>query len=72
MNAWSISIEHLCGGYGGRLVLEDFSAELPKTIDQIETEPEKCENMLKEQKKLFEERFSYDVVTKRLLELFET
>jgi len=32
MNAWSISIEHLCGGYGGRLVLEDFSAELPAGV----------------------------------------
>ncbi len=29
MNAWSIDIEHLCGGYGDRLVLEDFSAGMP-------------------------------------------
>ena len=67
----SAMVEYTDNGRTGFL-LRDFSAELPKTIDQIETEPEKCENMLKEQKKLFEERFSYDVVTKRLLELFET
>lgn len=27
--AWDISIEHLCGGYDGRLVLQDVSATLP-------------------------------------------
>ena len=27
--AWDISIEHLDGGYEGRLVLQDFSATLP-------------------------------------------
>ncbi len=32
MNAWSINIEHLSGGYGERLVLEDFSASLPAGV----------------------------------------
>ncbi len=28
-SAWGIRIEHLCGGYGDTLVLDDLSAELP-------------------------------------------
>ena len=32
---WDISIEHLDGGYEGRLVLQDFSAVLPAGMESI-------------------------------------
>ena len=41
--AWDISIESLNGGYGGRLILRDFSAVMPAgTITTILGEEFPC------------------------------
>ena len=62
-------VEYTDNGRTGFLV-RNMASELPGFIRKIETHPEMCQGMLTEQKKLFISNFAYDVITQRLLALF--
>ncbi len=52
-------------------LLQDFDRELAGVIQEIESDPDRCQKMLEEQEKLFREQFSYAVITRKLVDALQ-
>lgn len=62
--------EYIKNGETGYL-LRDFLGELPRVVQSLETDPTAFRRMTEKQYAFFESTFSYPVITKKMLDVFE-